>query len=215
MLYPLNLNLQGSSCVIIGGGKVAQRKLKTLLKAGAVVTVVAPQITTEIAELVKKQLLTWQSASYSVGMLSELKPLLVFCAADNAAVNDMAAQEAKAIGALVNVATRSAQADFYVPAHLERGNLLFTVATSGDSPAVARLLRQQLAMEYPPHFADFLESMTALRQKIKARGGDSNDHQLFWRQALSPRIIDLVRAGKLKEAEDEVTNGFIDARVES
>lgn len=215
MLYPLNLSLTGKNCVIIGGGKVAERKAKTLLEADALVTVIAPEVTREIESLAAKHKLKIKKTGYQCGMIKSLRPLLVFCAASDDSVNLSAIKEAKHCGVLVNAATRPDLTDFQVPAKVISGDLLFTVSTNGKSPAVAKLIRQQLEAEYPPAFADFLERMSRLRQEIKVKPGGSATHQEFWRQALKPEVIDLVRAGHLEQAEYEVRNGIIDAGVES
>ena len=215
MLYPLNLSLTGKHCVIIGGGNVAERKAKTLLEAEALVTVIAPEVTKKIKSWAAKHKLKIKKTDYQCGMIKSLRPLLVFCAANDDSVNLSAVQEAKSCGALVNAATRPDLTDFQVPAKVISGDLLFTVSTNGKSPAVAKLIRQQLEAEYPPVFADFLERMSKLRQEIKGKSGGSKAHQEFWRQALKPAVIDLVRAGRLEQAEYEVRNGIIDAGVES
>lgn len=215
MLYPLNLTLKGKTCVIIGGGQVAERKAKTLLEAEALIIVIAPKVTREIASLAAKHKLKVKKTGYQCGMIKSLRPLLVFCAASDDRVNISAIEEAKSCGALVNAATRPDLTDFQVPAKVISGDLLFTVSTNGKSPALAKLIRQQLAVEYPPAFADFLERMSRLRQAIKMKSGGSKAHQDFWRQALKPSVIDLVRAGRLDQAEYEVRNGIIDAGVES
>ena len=130
MLYPLNLDLSGKSCVVIGGGQVAERKVKGLVAAGAVVTVIAPAVADPL-----------QAGAYAYGMLAPYQPLLVFCAADSATANREAAREAKQLRALVNAAAQPEVTDFQVPSRVVRGDLLLTVSTGGDSPAFSRLLR--------------------------------------------------------------------------
>lgn len=214
MLYPLNLDLSGKSCVVVGGGRVAERKVRGLIAAGANVTVIAPAITEMLRCLVEKNQMHWQAEAYEYGMLEPHAPLLVFCASDSEKANRESAREAKMIRALVNAAAQPELADFQVPSRVERGDLLLTVATSGGSPAFSRLLRERLEREYPESFAEFLPRLKALREEIKQLPGGSDEHQRCWRNALNQCVIDLVRAGQLDQAEEEIRNGIIDAGAE-
>lgn len=215
MLYPLNLNLSHKACVIVGGGQVAERKAEGLLAAQACVTVIAPKVTPKLCRLAKERRLAWIEAPYKPGMLAALKPLLVFCTADSPAANRQAAEEAGAAGALVNAAAQPEQSDFQVPSRIDRGGLLLTVATSGVSPAFSRLLRERLEYEYPESFALFLERLGMMRDEVKKLSGGSGVHQRIWRNALNQHVIDLVRAGQLDQAEEEIRHGIIDAGAES
>lgn len=214
MLYPLNLNLSNRVCVIIGGGQVAERKAKGLLAAQACVTVIAPKITQTLDRLAKEHRLTWIEAPYQSGMLAALKPLLVFCTADSLAANHQAAEEARAMGALVNAAAQPEKTDFQVPSRIDRGDLLLTVATSGGSPALSRLLRERLESEYPKSFAVFAERLKKIRSEVKKLPGGSRLHQRIWRDVLNQHVIDLVRDGQLDQAEEEIRHGIIDAGIE-
>lgn len=214
MLYPLNLNLSHKVCVIVGGGRVAERKAEGLLAAQASVTVIAPKVTPGLCRLAKEHRLAWIESPYKTGMLAALKPLLVFCTADSPAANRQAAEEAGAAGALVNAAAQPERSDFQVPSRIARGDLLLTVATNGGSPAFSRLLRERLESEYPESFAAFLERLRTMRDEIRKLPGGSGTHQRIWRNALNQHVIDLVRAGQLDQAEDEIRNGIIDAGIE-
>lgn len=215
MWYPLNLDLSGKGCVIVGGGRVAERKAKGLLAAQACVTVIAPEITDTLFRWAENRQLTWIETPYRAGMLAELKPLLVFCTATSPAANRQAAVEAGEVGALVNAAASTELADFQVPSRIVRGDLLLTVATSGDSPAFSRLLRERLESEYPESFAVFMQRLKTIRDEIKKLPGGSDVHQRIWRDALNQHVIDLVRAGQIDRAEEEIRHGIIDAGIES
>ena len=87
MLYPLNLELAGKSCVVVGGGQVAYRKVRGLLAAEAQVTVIAPMVTDDLRALAEAGRLKWSEQAFKSGLLKELRPLLVFVAADNPAAS--------------------------------------------------------------------------------------------------------------------------------
>lgn len=215
MQYPLNMELEGRPCVVVGGGRVAQRKTAALLLAGAQVTVLSPCLTPELEAMADRGAIHWQKAVYQKGMLEALHPCLVFCTADDVAANSSAAGEAKELGALVNAAAEPELSDFTVPASVRRGDVLFTVSTNGRSPALARLLREQLEEEFPPALGPWLDHISDLRQKMKEKLQTSDARQAFWRRALDKRVLSLVEAGHTDQAEVEIQNAITDFGPES
>jgi precorrin-2 dehydrogenase/sirohydrochlorin ferrochelatase len=181
--YPIFLNLRGRRCIVVGGGKVAERKVRALLRAGASVRVVSPDLTPRLAQLAaKKRIDVTLRRSYRKGDLKgqarNSVPLLVFSATNDPAVQQAVRREAEAIGALVNIADDREHSTFLVPASFARGDLQVAVSTSGASPALARNLRRRLqallGREYEAQLrflrearAEVLKSVP--RQKERAR----------------------------------------------
>ena len=149
--YPIFLDLCGRRCVVVGGGKVAERKVRKLLRAGAKVRVISPDFTPGLESLRKAGKIRVARRKFRRGDLRARAhghaPLLVFAATDDPAAQQAIRQRAKAAGALVNRADGAANSDFLVPASVTRGNFNVAISTSGTSPALARLLRQRLARE--------------------------------------------------------------------
>ena len=199
MKYAMNLEMKDRRCVVLGGGPVALRKVRRLVRAEAAVTVVAPVAVMELAELALTERIAWQKRGYEESDLDGA--FLVVCATDDAAV---AAQAAKKRGMLVNAPAQPSLSDFTVPASLSRGKLLFTISTDGGSPALSRAIRQQLEALYPKSFGDWLEIVAALREEQKERLGTAREREQFWRTALDDGILQLVRAGRLDEAKEKV-----------
>lgn len=214
MFYPMNLDLTGRRCVVVGGGQVAERKVMGLLAAGGRITLIAPRLTQRLLELARAGMVDWYELSYMQGMLQGMEPLLVFCATDSIEVNELAAQEARDAGALVNVVTEPGTTDFTVPSSFRRGELLVTVSTAGASPGFARAMRRELEQEFPESFGPWLEKLKEIRGEMKERLGSSRARRDFWRQALSSGVLDLVRSGKLEQAEAEIRNAITDAGSE-
>ena len=210
LFYPMNLDLTGRRCIVVGGGKVAERKVLGLLQAAGKVTLIAPKLTERLLELAHAGLVDWYELRYMKGMLKDMKPLLVFCATDNRDVNEQAAEEAREEGALVNDVTEPEQTDFTVPSSFRRGDLLVTLSTEGASPAFSRALRRELEQEFPESFGLWLERLKEMRAEMKEKLSGSDERQNFWRQALSPRVLDLVRSGELEQAEAEIRNAITD-----
>ena len=204
MKYAMNLEMKGRRCVVLGGGPVALRKVRRLVRAEAAVTVIAPMAVMELAELALARRIQWQQRGYEESDLDGA--FLVVCATNDADVNVRAAEAAKKRGALVNAPAQPALSDFTVPASLSRGKLLFTISTDGGSPALSRAIRQQLEALYPKSFGNWLEMVAALREEQKERLATARDRERFWRMALDDGILQLVRAGRLDEAKEKVRN---------
>jgi precorrin-2 dehydrogenase/sirohydrochlorin ferrochelatase len=200
MTYPINLRVKDRDCLVIGGGQVAQRKISTLLSAGGKVTVCSPEVTPLIKEMAAKQLITFKQELFTPGTLGRY--FVVICATNDPVVNKAAAQEARAKGALVNVVDAPDLCDFYVPASVTRGDLIITVSTGGKSPAMAKGLREQIELQYGPEYGELLDIIARLR--LDTKGMDKTISKHFWQTAFAGEIMDLVKAGQLKQAEEKI-----------
>lgn len=136
MRYPLFLDLTGQPVVVIGGGKVATRKIRSLLLAGAKVMVISPQ-----ADRLPKNV-RWIRRSYRRGDLAGAR--LVIAATNDLPVNEAVCREAKRRRQLVNCVAPPAAGNFIVPALARRGAIAIAISTGGVSPALAKRLRQKL-----------------------------------------------------------------------
>lgn len=212
-LYPINLDLSGKTCVVIGGGKVALRKVKTLLQAQAKVTVIAPNLTASLAKLAQAEVIFYKQKEYMPGDMTGF--FLAVCATDSSFINAAAAKEAKAKHILVNVVDHSFPSDFTVPAQVSRGDLLLTVSTGGKSPALARQLRIDLEKEYGDTYGILLDMIEKVRLELKMILVDSKEREAFWQQAMNTKILAFVKQGKLEEAEAEVRNAIDSFRSKS
>ncbi len=134
--YPVFLDLRGRKVVVIGGGRVAARKVRGLVEAGARVTVIAPEVTVDAAveRVVRRK--------YRRGDLRGAA--LAFAAADDRAVNRAVGEEARRRGIPVNVADRADECTFLVPARVRRGAVQIAISTGGTRPRLARELRERI-----------------------------------------------------------------------
>ena len=157
--YPIFLDLTGRACAVIGGGKVAERKVMSLIGALAKVTVISPRITNALAEQVRQGSLTHIKRRFKPGMLEGF--FLVIGASSSKAVNTLVCDDGRGVGAMVNVADDPALCDFFVPSLVRRGELLIAVSTSAKCPALARELRIELEKNYGPEYAVYVELLGA------------------------------------------------------
>jgi len=211
--YPIDLNLGGRRCLIVGGGKVAARKARSLLQAEAKVEVLSPTLCAELAELARSGRIRYICGVYHAGCLDSY--FLVICATNRRGINQLAAKEAARNGALVNVVDDERAGNFTVPASTRRGDLLFTISTGGKSPALARRLRQDLENTYGEAFAVYLTLVEKARRQLKEKTADSRARENFWRAAIGAHTIDLLKQGNIKQAEAELNDAITGFGAES
>ena len=215
MLYPLNVDLSGRSLILVGGGKVAERKVRGILSAGTEtsICVIAPKITMVLQEHAAAGRLCWKQACYADGMLEGA--FLVYAATDLREVNAAVAAEAKRRGIPVNVIDDPAASTFQVPASIRRGELMLSVSTAGGSPALSRAIRMELEEMYPPAFGMWLERVSCLRVELQECISSSSARTRFWHTALRPDILTMVRHGAMEKAEVELRNAALDFGAQS
>jgi precorrin-2 dehydrogenase / sirohydrochlorin ferrochelatase len=195
-LYPVNLNVTGRRCVVVGGGTVAARKIAGLVAAGAEVTVVAPAIRPDIVALG----ITCVHRAYERRDLEGA--WLAIAATDSPAVNAAVHADGDAARIWVNAADDPPACSFTLPAVVRQGPLMVTVSTSGYSPALASWLREHVAAELGPEFAVLAGWLSEARQKLRAEGRSTED--IDWRPALDWDMLALIKAGDTARARERL-----------
>jgi precorrin-2 dehydrogenase/sirohydrochlorin ferrochelatase len=196
--YSISINLSGRKCVVIGGGTVAQRKVETFLDFDANVSVVSPDLTPTLAELAGTGLIEHIDESFQPSHLDGA--FLVVAATDDIEVNKSVSKEAESRGLLVNVVDVPELCSFFVPAMVRRGDIVISVSTSGKSPAMARRIRERLETQFGPEYGALATLLGKLRPEIKALYPDAADRNKAYRRILDSDVINLLAAGRTKEA---------------
>ena len=182
--YPVSLDLKNRFCIVIGGGKVAERKVRGLLACEAVVQVISPRLTSGLAELYQAGRLTWQERDYRPGDLAGA--FLVIAATDNEQVQQLTYAEAEERNILINVADVPARCNFILPATMRQGDLTVSVSTGGKSPALAKRLRQELEKSIGPEYKIITDILGSLRGIILARGRVQAENEAVFNRLLHP-----------------------------
>lgn len=211
--YPINLQISGQLCMVVGGGSVAERKITALLTAGGRVTVVSPVLTGQLLLLAANNKITHIERSYCQGDCKGF--FIVICATDSSAVNEQIAAESRGYGALVNVVDAPELGNFTVPSQLSRGDLLLTVSTGGKSPAFAKRIREELQEYYGPEYGTYLELVAQVRAQMKSQLETSKERETFWQKKLDEEVIVLLKEGRMKEAEAKINNAIGCTRTQS
>ena len=194
--YPVVLDLDDRPVLVVGGGAVAERKVEGLLAAGAAVTVVSPRVTVSLAMLADEGRISVRFRSYRPADLRGRA--LVFAATDDRAVNAMVAADARRRRIWVNAADDPEHCDFLLPSVLRRGSLLVSVTTGGRSPALARVVREELERVFGSDYALLTELAGEVRRELHARGEKATAEA--WTRALRGDVRRLVAAGRRDEA---------------
>jgi precorrin-2 dehydrogenase / sirohydrochlorin ferrochelatase len=197
--YPLFLNLQDRNCLVVGGGKVGARKTKGLLSAGARVVVVSPQINATLEALQPHERLRLERRAYRPEDMQDV--FLVFAATDDAALNRRIQKDANSRRVLCNIADRPEVCDFILPAVVRQGDLALAITTAGKSPALAKHLRRQLAVQFGPEFARLTELLGAIRQRLLSMGHDPEGHQKIFDILLESDLLGLLRKDRREEID--------------
>jgi precorrin-2 dehydrogenase/sirohydrochlorin ferrochelatase len=198
--YPIDLNLTDKTCVVVGGGEVASRKVHGLLEAGARVVIISPKLTLELQQLSNAQKIEWREGKYQRGVLKSLKPLLVFAATDDSKVNQEVAAEAREIGALVNVADSGESGDFANMSTIQRGRITIAVSTGGASPLMAKLLVWEINKHIGAEYVQLADLLAEKRSIVRSKVDTQAERQAVWQRLLESPVLELLRQGDLAGA---------------
>ncbi len=193
--YPVFLKLNNKKAVVIGGGKVAERKVLTLLKAGAAVKVISPKITKALENLKNKRALTHIKRTYRTGDLKNA--FIVIAGTSSDKTNAKIARNAKHLGdksqRLVNVIDTPSEGNFIAPSIVKRGPLTIAISTEGSSPAMSKAIRKELEKLYGVEFARYLRYLTDMRKKAIKDIKNSKKREQFLKSLASNKIFDELR----------------------
>lgn len=194
--YPIYLDVNGKRCVIVGGGKVAYRKVCGLKEAGAEVVVVSPETCPEMADV---EDVTVFKTNYEEKFLDGA--LLVIAATDNQAVNEKVAFDAGKRNIIVNVADHPELCSFIVPSTISRGDLCLSISTGGASPAVAKRIREELEVIFGEEYEEYLNLLTKMRSVALSEIKDSEKRRKLLQRLAEKDILEMVKRKGVDVAE--------------
>jgi precorrin-2 dehydrogenase/sirohydrochlorin ferrochelatase len=165
--YPVCLiDLENRRCVVVGGGKIALRKTIGLLDAGAIVTIISPNLEPSLQSLAQNDSILWEARKFEKGDL--VQAFLVIAATNDSKVNQAIWEEACIQGSLINVVDDPSRSNFILPAMVKRGEIQIAISTGGSSPALARRLREKLETIITPEYEQLAEILAELRPELIA-----------------------------------------------
>ena len=198
--YPIFLDLTDRPCVVIGGGEVATRKVEGLLAAGARVTVISPQVSSEIARLRDEVRIAHVAREYQEGDLEGFEVCMV--ATDDGTVNAQVAAEGRRRRVWVNASDDPANCDFILPSVIRRGDVVVAASTGGSSPALARRLREELQAFLSEDYAPLAELLRDVRRELRQRRITVEPE--VWQRAIDGTLRALLAQRRHGEAKDRL-----------
>jgi len=209
--YPIFLDVENRDVVIIGGGAVCARKAETMLRYGARVTVVAPQVTDEIVGWANDGRIKLKGKKYDDADLDGAS--IVIASTDDACVNGRIARDCRRRKIPVNVVDVTHLCEFIVPAIVEQGSIQLAVSTGGKSPALARTLKEDLQKFVGPEYAELNDLLGTLRPAAKKVLPTDADRKRFFDGILAKGVLDMLRDGRRREAYDTIAGACQEAGV--
>ena len=207
--FPLFLDLRGRSVLVVGGGAVAERKVKLLVDSGARVTIVAPDLCAGLAQRVARGELAHRVGDFVAADLAAQR--LVIAATDDPAANRAVASAAEARGLFVNVVDDAELSSAIVPAIVDRSPLMIAISSGGTAPMLARRVREQLEALLDQSWGRLALLLGAWRARIRARFQDDRERRSFYRELFDGPIVNFIRQGRAADAEQALTLRLVQA----
>jgi|CXWL01.1.fsa_nt_gi uroporphyrin-III C-methyltransferase/precorrin-2 dehydrogenase/sirohydrochlorin ferrochelatase len=197
---PIFLNIKNKTCLVVGGGKVATRKIALLLQAGAQVSVISPELDESLNEYLTLGKITHPAEYFQPEHLKNV--VLVIAATNDQATNQLVSEAAQHRHIPINVVDSPNLCTFIMPSIVDRSPIIIAVSSSGQSPVLARLLRAQLETMIPAAYARLATIAGKFRQHVKQHFAHPEKRRIFWEKALQGHFVEMVLAGKDKAAQD-------------
>ncbi|WP_421306986.1 siroheme synthase CysG [Aeromonas veronii] len=206
---PIFCRLDNKPVLLVGGGEVAERKARLLLDAGAHLTVVAPELGPELAELAANGSIEWLAGEFAPQQLAG--KWLVVAATDRREVNALVYQSANQARIFANVVDDPKRSSFIMPSIIDRSPLMVAISSGGKAPVLARLLREKLEAMLPQHLGAVATFAGSLRERVKARFASMGERRRFWERLLeADRLGQALARGDHASAHQLADNLFAD-----
>ncbi|MFB5550312.1 NAD(P)-binding protein [Bacillus cereus] len=202
-MYPLTVRVNEKRVVVIGGGKVAGFKIIPLLKQGADIVVISPELDAHLVKLVEEKKIRWYQREYEK---SDIKnAFLVVAASSDSILNEQVAEDA-AENQLVNVITNPESGNVHFPAAIHRGLLNIAVSTGGASPKLAKKIRDEIANKYDETYESYLDFLYEVRVKLKDLQLEKRERNILLQEVLKSVYVqnERERESFLRELEGKI-----------
>jgi len=195
--YPVHLDINNRKVLVVGGGGVGTRKVRTLLACGARVTVVSLEASRQLNDLATSGEIELAERSYQSNDLSGM--FLVIGATNDEELNRQISSDADRLNTLCNIADRPEVCNFILPSIVHRDDLVITISTSGKSPALAKKLRKALENQFGEEYGTLLRLMGAIRKKLLRQAHEPEAHKPLFEQLLNSDLIGMIQKNKIDD----------------
>ncbi|WP_411503645.1 precorrin-2 dehydrogenase/sirohydrochlorin ferrochelatase family protein [Brevibacillus centrosporus] len=198
--YPMMVNLQKKRCLVVGGGLVAERKIRGLLDADADVYVVAPSCTDQIDAWSQQGEIAWERRFFEP---TDTEKAVLIIAATNQPDINLAVYQACQPQQWINIVDRPDLCTFTVPAVVERGDMQIAISTGGNNPGLAKKLRSQIEKWVGPEYGDYTRFLGEMRQRVLRLHLAESQKRAILAKLLDERFLDWTRSGELGRRDRE------------
>jgi uroporphyrin-III C-methyltransferase / precorrin-2 dehydrogenase / sirohydrochlorin ferrochelatase len=204
---PVFLNIKGQPCLVVGAGEVAARKIELLFKAGANITVIAPEINEYVAALQAAIDFNFRQKRF---VLSDVKGFrLIISATNDEEINEMVAMAASEHNIPVNVVDNPKLCTFIFPAIIDRSPIIAAVSSGGSAPVLARLLRAKIETVLSPAYGNLAKLAEKFRARVKLHIKEPTKRRIFWEDCFQGLVAELVFSGREEDAEQELEKNLV------
>ena len=200
--YPVFLQLENKIALVVGGGKVAQRKVETLLRYGASIHIVSKVLTDKLKQLIEINKVRLLGEEMREEFLDGV--FIVIAATDDKELNSKVSESARKRGLLVNAVDQPADCNFIVPSIVRKGALSIAISTSGMSPALAKKIRKELDGQFGNEYETFLNVMGSLRKEVLAMGLSQEENSRIFHEIVDGGIIEALARNDLPKVESSL-----------
>ncbi len=200
--FPIFLDAKKISAIVVGGGEVATRKIELLLKSTTNITVMSQSVCASVERLINLHQLTWLKHNYQAGYLADIN--LVIAATNSLSVNQAIYQEATALNLLTNVVDQPELCTYITPAIIDRDPMIIALSSSGSSPILIRMLREQIEKTLPQAYGKLADFSYKFREHVQARVKGLRNRRSFWETTLRGPIGEAVLEGRQQQAEQQL-----------
>ena len=197
--YPVHLDINNRKVLVVGGGGVGTRKVRTLLACGARVTVVSLEASRQLNDLATSGEIKLEERSYQSNDLSGM--FLVIGATNDEELNRQISGDADRLNTLCNIADRPEVCNFILPSIVHRDDLVITISTSGKSPALAKKLRKALENQFGEEYGKLLRLMGAIRKKLLRQAHEPEAHKPLFEQLLNSDLLGMLQENKIDDID--------------
>ena len=210
---PIFMNITNRLCVVIGGGEVAARKVTTLLKAHAAITLYSPELCHELQDLANTGKINYINANFEASQLAGA--CMVIAATNDEAVNTEVSIAAKVQNIPVNVVDAPNLCTFTMASIVERSPIVIAISSEGNAPVLARYIRTKIETMLPTGYGRIAHIAGEFRDKVKAKFATTQERRIFWEGVLQGPIVERILSGQESAARvalDEILSEEIDAK---
>ena len=191
--YPLFLDINDRNCVVIGGGKVAERKVELLLQSGARVTLISPKASRKLKVLHEQRKIKYIQRACTPDDIKDAA--LIFTCTDNAVVNKMVKSEAGKRKIPVNVVDNPTLCDFIVPSIIRKGDIIIAISTSGKLPLLSKQLRKKLEELLTDEYIEYARVLAEVRDYFLKKIKDKHQREKIMKYVATLGLHEVIATG--------------------